>query len=232
MEILKREIEIQNQKYIYYIHIKKIKNMILRVDEKGRIVVSANAYIPFSKIDEFVQAKIEWIFSKKEKIANLQDHYYHDVFAQDVFYLFGKPLSIVRILSNRNYCVHDEQCLYVYYKCEEDAHKSVLKWIRKICEKEFKEVVDIYYDKLKEYRFVYPSVKYRAMTSRWGSCIPSKNQITLNTKMIHFPKAFLEYVVLHELVHFIQPNHSDSFYRIIQYHMPDYKIRKAIPNKI
>lgn len=115
---------------------------------------------------------------------------------------------------------------------EEDAHKSVIKWIRSVCEKEFKQVVNVYYEKLKEYRFPYPSIKYRDMTSRWGSCIPSKNQITLNTRMIHFSKEFLEYVVLHELVHFIQPNHSASFYKVIEYHMPDYKIRKDIPNKI
>lgn len=89
MEILKRVIEIQNQKYVYYIHIKKMKNMVLKVDEKGRIIVSANAYIPHSKIDEFVREKIEWVFNKKEKIANLQDHYYRDVMLQDTFYLFG-----------------------------------------------------------------------------------------------------------------------------------------------
>ncbi len=63
------------------------------------------------------------------------------------------------------------------------------------------------------------------MKSRWGSCIPAKQQITLNQNLIHYPIEFAEYVILHELVHFIQPNHSKAFYQIIEYYMPDYKER-------
>ena len=73
-----------------------------------------------------------------------------------------------------------------------------------------------------------PTIKIREMKSRWGSCIPAKQQITLNKRLIHYPVEFIEYVVLHEFVHLIQPNHSKAFYHIIEYHMPDYKARIAL----
>ena len=68
------------------------------------------------------------------------------------------------------------------------------------------------------------------MKSIWGSCTPAKNSITLNRKLIHYPFEFIEYVVLHEFVHFIQPNHSKAFYNIIENYMPDYKTRMEMVN--
>ena len=62
------------------------------------------------------------------------------------------------------------------------------------------------------------------------SCTPAKNSITLNRKLIHYPFEFIEYVVLHEFVHFIQPNHSKAFYNIIENYMPDYKTRMEMVN--
>ena len=66
------------------------------------------------------------------------------------------------------------------------------------------------------------------MTSRWGSCSPKKNQICLNMRMLHYPKKFMEYVVVHELAHFVEPNHSASFYHVIEQVMPEYRKYKNI----
>ena len=78
------------------------------------------------------------------------------------------------------------------------------------------------------YHIEFPQIKIRDMKSRWGSCTPAKNSITLNKKLIHYPFEFIEYVVLHEFVHFIQPNHSQAFYHIIENYMPDYKERMKL----
>ena len=67
------------------------------------------------------------------------------------------------------------------------------------------------------------ALKILKMTSRWGSCMPKKNQITLNSQLIHYQERFIDYVVIHEYAHLIQPNHSKAFYSIIEKYMPDYK---------
>ena len=66
------------------------------------------------------------------------------------------------------------------------------------------------------------------MKKRWGSCLRSKNRIILNYELIKAPKHCIEYVVLHELVHFIHRNHDQKFYNMLTVLMPDWKQRKAI----
>ena len=85
---------------------------------------------------------------------------------------------------------------------------------------------------LSKYNIKTPEVKVRKMKTRWGSCIPSKNKITLNIALISVPTKYMEYVVLHELVHFLEPNHGKRFYNIIEEYMADYKqIRKNLNKK-
>ena len=79
---------------------------------------------------------------------------------------------------------------------------------------------------VKPYGVKYPMVKIRTMKSKWGSCQPQQGKITLNGSMIASPKEAIEYVVLHELAHFVHPNHSKKFYEFVETLMPDWKTRK------
>lgn len=72
-----------------------------------------------------------------------------------------------------------------------------------------------------------PQVKLRDMKSRWGSCAYQKGVITLNQRLWNAPHPCLEYVALHELCHFVHPNHSPAFRRLLTDLMPDWKARKA-----
>ena len=71
-----------------------------------------------------------------------------------------------------------------------------------------------------------PVVHYKYMKSMWGICYPDKQAITLNTRLARVPVYLAEYVVLHELVHFIHPNHGAAFHAEMEKRMPDYKQRR------
>lgn len=73
-----------------------------------------------------------------------------------------------------------------------------------------------------------PTLKIRTMKTRWGVCNPSKKIITLNTALMAQPKEAQEYVILHEYVHFIHPNHQAGFHEMMAKLMPDYRKRRAI----
>lgn len=64
------------------------------------------------------------------------------------------------------------------------------------------------------------------METRRGSCLVKKGIITLNTRLLEAPQNRIEYVVMHELCHFIHPNHSKNFYVFLTMLMPDWKERK------
>ena len=75
----------------------------------------------------------------------------------------------------------------------------------------------------------YPEIKFKKMVSRWGSCHTLKGVLTFNTNLIYAPKECVEYVVLHEFTHFLQPNHSKWFYAELEKTCPNWKmLRKKL----
>lgn len=80
-----------------------------------------------------------------------------------------------------------------------------------------------YYEKL---GIKYPQIKFRKMTSRWGSCHPTKGVLTFNTNLIYAPVECIEYVVWHEFTHFLQADHSPKFYEELARVCPNYKERR------
>lgn len=70
-------------------------------------------------------------------------------------------------------------------------------------------------------------VVFRQMRSKWGSCIPAKRKITLNTNLGAMPEPLTEYVLVHELTHLIHPDHSPAFHAAMTRVMPDWKERKT-----
>lgn len=68
-----------------------------------------------------------------------------------------------------------------------------------------------------------PTLRLRYMTSRWGSCMPLKQIITMNTRLLLGPTEFAHYVMVHELAHFIEANHSSRFYKVMSDVLPNWK---------
>ena len=91
----------------------------------------------------------------------------------------------------------------------------------------FTEILDEFYPLFVPYGVKKPKLRVRTMKSCWGSCLVNKGIITLNRKLIMKPRECIEYVVVHELCHFIHPNHSKQFYGFMEQFMPDWKERKA-----
>lgn len=66
------------------------------------------------------------------------------------------------------------------------------------------------------------------MKTKWGSCNPKNNNIRLNTELAKKPKLSIEYIIVHELLHLLEPNHGDRFMSLLEQHMPDWQSRKQM----
>ena len=209
-----------NYQIRYTLLIKNVKNVNMRIEKSGEIVVTCNSYIPVEKVDAFVISKFEWIIKNVEQVKRKKK-----LLESDQFYLYlGKKYLIEIIDSNHSGAKFLDNKLIVYKTDHDDIEKIIQKFEKEISSKYFKKIMKEVYEKMAlDYPITEPSLKIRNMTSRWGSCMPSKNQITLNLQLIHYDEKFIEYVVLHEYAHLIQPNHSKAFYHVIEKYMPDYK---------
>ncbi len=63
----------------------------------------------------------------------------------------------------------------------------------------------------------------RRMKTRWGSCTPTRHSIRLNTDLAKKPPECLEYVVVHEMVHLLEPSHNKRFKALMDHFMPNWK---------
>ena len=90
----------------------------------------------------------------------------------------------------------------------------------------FNEILDEIYPLFIPYGVKKPVLRIRTMKSCWGSCLVNKGIITLNRKLLMKPRECIEYVVMHELCHFIYPDHSKQFYGFMEKLMPDWKERR------
>ena len=64
------------------------------------------------------------------------------------------------------------------------------------------------------------------MTSRWGVCNIRNHNVTLNIELSKYDMDCLDYVIVHELSHFIHHNHSKSFWNLVEKYYPNYKISR------
>lgn len=71
-----------------------------------------------------------------------------------------------------------------------------------------------------------PELRVRYMTSRWGSCHWGKGVIVMNTALVLVEEGLMDYVTLHELVHFLHPNHGKGFYSRMDSLLPDWRERR------
>ena len=201
---------------------KQVKNINMRISPKGEIVVSANPFVAMDKIDDFVASKGAWIVKHLQSVEEMNQHC---ILSDHMITLFGNPLKIKKSVAKVNQVSYDDKYLYVQYKSNCDPEKVIRNFLDQLCKDVFLDVATLTCRTLQEYKISLPEIKIRDMKTKWGSCMPAKHTITLNKKLIHYPLEFIEYVILHEFVHFIQPDHSKKFYHIIEYYMPDYKER-------
>jgi predicted metal-dependent hydrolase len=102
------------------------------------------------------------------------------------------------------------------------ATKFFRDWLIQIAREQIGNRVTFY---SKEHGFEFNRVAIKNQRSRWGSCSTKKN-LNFNWKLILTPSLCLDYVVVHELCHLKQMNHSKNFWNLVEEIMPDYKLHR------
>lgn len=119
------------------------------------------------------------------------------------------------VLSKAKYILKAQESYKQKEKIQYFSEGEIRAFIVSFCEK--------VYPYFAQKGVVYPEIKFRKMTSRWGSCNPSKRILTFNINLMYAPPECAEYVVLHEWTHFLQANHSKFFYAELEKVCPKWK---------
>lgn len=185
------------------------KNTYIRVKEDLKIYVYTNRWTKDKEIKKIIENNKNSIHKMIEKETKKQEK-------QNKNYLLGKEIDIV-ILSNQDKPEVYNNKLYIKDKSKLD------KYYKDLSQDIFKERLDYIYSNFEE-SIPYPKLKIRKMTSRWGVCNKKDISITLNLELIKKEIKYIDYVIIHELCHFVEFNHSSKFWSLVGKYCKDYKV--------
>lgn len=169
-------------------------------------------------IKELLNDKKEWIEKNiKEKQRVLSSKKSFGIQSGTILYFLGRPLH-VRISHIHHI---DSSGFYISGK---DLKQSAEKLYKKYAKNIISEKVRYFSSVMNTSPL---SVKINSAKTRWGSC-SGKNSLNFSWKLIIADERAIDYVVVHELAHTIEHNHSKQFWKIVEAYIPDYKYRKTL----
>ena len=229
--ITKRTIILQGRPLEYTLERKIVKNVNLHVRKDGSVYVSANAQVSALQVDEFLKSKAQFILNAQKRFREQEEMRPQpkQYVSGETFYVQGRALRLKVMQAEKNRIYMDGVHIFLEVKDLSDNVKKqrmVCNFLDQQCRDVFSEIVQEVYPLFQKYRVPMPVVRIRDMDTRWGSCLVKKGIITLNKRLLEAPRDCIEYVVMHELCHFIHPNHSKHFYSFLSMLMPDWKDRK------
>lgn len=183
------------------------KNSYLRVREDFTLSISTNRFTSdraILKMMEENRSSIEKMYEKQIKKKE----------ATDGFFYLGKRYDVV--LCSGGQIELGEARVFL----GKDA--SLEKWYKEQAKTLFLERLDFCYHHFTR-NIPYPKLRLRWMKTRWGVCNYRDHVVTLNLELMKKPLACLDYVIYHELSHLVEPNHSSSFWKVVEENDPDYK---------
>lgn len=208
----KLEIQIQDVRIPVEIVKKANKNIYLRFKENA-LVMTVPFFTNRKDIEKTIVKNQKWILThflqnKKKEEKEKQ------------FYYLGNPYDII-FYKEANKVFIKEGKIYV------KDQKTFEKWLLEQTKQVFQERLLFQYQRFEE-KIPYPDIRIRKMKTRWGVCNRKTKTVTLNSLLIHYKVEALDYVIIHELSHFIQFNHSKAFWEVVGKYDPKYKEKKKM----
>lgn len=229
------ELRIAGEVVPYTVTWKTIKNINLRVMPDGAVKVSAPWRTSLTVISRFVDEHTGFIIRARQRFAAHQKPVVPPTYETGaLFRILGYEATLQVVFCEPKQAPYvtwsesEPANIYMYVKPNStpaDRGQLMLRFWAGLCEAVVKDMRDQVYNRYIEagYDVPYPSLRIRKAKTRWGSCSLRTQRIMINEQLLLGPRHFLEYVMIHEFAHFIQPNHSAKFWRVVAEFMPQWQ---------
>ncbi|TKG92452.1 M48 family peptidase [Puteibacter caeruleilacunae] len=192
-------------------------NLRISLSSEGKVNVSMPTCCPYEEAIKFVQAKSEWIINHQQKIKKRTY-----VFTPDDELKIREYTLVLRKGVERGKCksgLEGQNLVVVYPPDLGYEHEWVQGFIRKnvieLLRMEAKFYLPYRVEELaKKHNFTYNRVFVKNLKTKWGSCSAARN-INLNIHLMRLPDELIDYIILHELAHTKELNHSKRFWDIL-----------------
>ena len=199
--------KIDEEKYPVEVVKKNNKNTYIKIKDDCTIYVTTNYLTTKRQIKNILDNNTDFLKKALKKVKRRREK-------DNEFYYLNKKYDI--IYSAFDKVEIDNNKIY----CKNEA--TLNKWLKNQMSEIYSERLKNNYDLFEE-NIPYPKIKIRNMKTRWGVCNKRDNSITLNSKLIKYSLNEIDYVIIHELSHFVHFDHSKDFWKTVEKYMPNYK---------
>jgi len=213
---------------------KDIKNIHLSVNPpEGKVRVSSPLRMNLDNIRVFTVSKLGWIKKQQKKIREQAREAPREYLDRESHYLWGKRylLDVIEVdAAPQVTLTHSKIKLQVRPRTTKKQKNEVLElWYRDQVREAVLQLIKKWEPKLgvKVAKFF-----VQRMKTKWGSCNHKSGNIRLNTDLAKKPRECLEYIVLHEMVHLLEPTHNEQFITLMNNHMPKWQFYKEELNRL
>jgi hypothetical protein len=205
---------------------KRKRTISLQISDKSELVIAAPYFTPIGEINRFVQEKQNWINKtilkhKQDSIKNKAKEYING----ETFYYLGEslPLEVFFEQNERKGLVFWGNRFYL--NSADAAEKGIfyfVSWYKTKAKQHLRQRVDFFSQK---FNLRANKVTITSAEKRWGSCSADDN-LSFSFRLMMAPPDIIDYVIVHELMHIKEKNHSAAFWKLIEVVMPEYKIHR------
>lgn len=207
------EVLIDDKVYKVNVIRKNNRNTYLRVKSDLEIYITTNYLMPNYEIERFIRENVS-------SIKRMIDRQVRKNLKNESFYYLGNKYDIVICNSIKKVTIEDNHVFI-------NDKKKLDKFLKNETIRVFNERLKINYDKFEE-RIPYPILKIRKMKAKWGYNRKMDNIVMLNSELIKYSIDEIDYVIIHELCHFLEFNHSKNFWYYVKKYKPNYKENKKV----
>ncbi|MBI5592005.1 MAG: M48 family metallopeptidase [Deltaproteobacteria bacterium] len=213
---------------------KDIKNVHLSVyPPTGSVRISAPMHMSLDTIRVFAISRLDWIRQQQRKLRDQERESPREYLDRESHYVWGKRYLLKVTESEEPPLAglrHSKMFLRVRPGTHGEKKQAIVEaW----CRDQLRQAVQSLITKwepilrVKVERFF-----VQRMKTKWGSCSPATRGIRLNTELAKKPRECLEYIVVHEMVHFLEPSHNSRFLALMEQFMPMWRHHRDILNRL
>ena len=213
---------------------KDIKNIHLSVyPPDGKVRISAPLRMNIDTIRVFAITKLAWIRQQQKKLREQNRETPREYLDRESHYVWGKRY-LLNVTENdaapKIELSHNKIHLQVRPETGQERKQAIIEeWYRETI-KDLIQSLIIKWEPIigvKVERFF-----VQRMKTKWGSCNPAARSIRLNTDLAKKPPECLEYIVVHEMTHLLEPTHNNRFISLMDYFLPKWRFYKDELNKL
>ena len=213
---------------------KNIKHVHLSVHPpSGRVTLTAPLATRIEVARAYAISKLGWIQEQRQKLANQVRETPRKFIERESHYLWGRRhLLIVAHRETKPFVSLDHKCITLTVRPGSDTQKrsdAIHEWHKSLLHAVVPPLIKKWETKLKVKVSGY---FLQRMKTKWGSCNHKTCHIRLNTELVKKPRDLLEYVIVHEMVHLLEPTHSERFMEILGKHYPTWREARVELNEL